>query len=178
MACSRVQTPQNLKFTLFKEDSGICVITSRGLSIRVCLFMEVDTICLSRMRMWSSIQKKETQSHVWCMSNICYICGKHYENSYYITEHKKTFHGKSENLPCEVCGEIFVNRRRLKGHKTRNHTDNTYHQCKVIKFCSKLIEASVRWQLKTSRTMVDWRHPGGLQPLPCSGQWIIQIDKT
>lgn len=79
-----------------------------------------------------------------CMSNICYICGKHYENSYYITEHKKTFHGKSENLPCEVCGEIFVNRRRLKGHKTRNHTDNTYHQCKVIKFCSKLIEASVR----------------------------------
>ena len=78
------------------------------------------------------------------MSNICYICGKHYENSYYITEHKKTFHGKSENLPCEVCGEIFVNLRRLKGHKTRNHTDNTYHQCKVIKFCSKLIEASVR----------------------------------
>ena len=86
------------------------------------------------------IQKKETQSHV-CLISVIYVENIMKIPATYITEHKKTFHGKSENLPCEVCGEIFVNRRRLKGHKTRNHTDNTYHQCKVIKFCSKLIEA-------------------------------------
>ena len=40
--------------------------------MRVCLFMEVNTICLSRMRMWSSIQKKETQSHV-CLISVIYV---------------------------------------------------------------------------------------------------------
>ena len=92
------------------------------------------------------------------MSNICYICGKHYENSYYITEHKKTFHGKSENLPCEVCGEIFVNRRWLKGHKTRNHTDNTYHQCNFNKILFK-----INWSLSemTTENQPDY---GGLAP--------------
>ena len=66
------------------------------------------------------------------MSNICDLCGKHYESAHYITVHMKTVHQETqENLPCDICGKVFAYLCRLKDHKKRNHSDDCYRQCSL-----------------------------------------------
>ena len=64
-------------------------------------------------------------------SHICDICGKHFDNAHYITQHKRTVPFDLEKLACDICGKLVLGKIRLKVHKQRNHSDNGYQQCSL-----------------------------------------------
>ena len=79
-------------------------------------------------------------------SHNCDICGKYFDNAYYITQHKKTVHHlNQESQTCDICGKVFKCRTRLKQHKEGTHSEK--HQCPVCGIKIRPSSINVRFLL-------------------------------
>ena len=72
----------------------------------------------------------------YSMKNSCSICGENFSKPSVLWKHKRNIHLKTPSEICQVCGDRFLQKYKLKNHMVLKHaTPNSTQKIHICDIC-------------------------------------------